>query len=396
MSAMPHLFACLVTLAAAALTHAQDRMYFTGNGNGPDPIRSANLDGSAVQVVVPGLTSPQGIAIDHVGRKMYWTDPPRVQRADLTGANVETLVTLSSGVPRAIAVDGSAGKMYWAAGSKIQRANLDGSNVQDLVTGLNAATGIALDNAGRMFWTDVNNDVIQSANLDGTNVQTVLNQDGWGIAIDCATRQMYWTVTSGIRRANLDGTNVQTIVTGLTWSSAITVEGRDRKLYWSDRIAQKVQRSNLDGSTVEDLVAGVDTILGIAIDLPGCNAAWNPYGAGWPGTNGTPELTPAGDPVLGCMLTVDLQNSSSNAAAGVLVVGTSSAMLPTPIGGTLLVTPTVTIGVVVPAAGLPIVLPLRVNRLLCGVPFFMQAALADPGASHGVSFTAGLRLLLGY
>ncbi|MEZ5964067.1 MAG: hypothetical protein R3F56_09505 [Planctomycetota bacterium] len=393
---MPKLVVCAATLAAAAFASAQDRMYFTGNGNGPDPIRSANLDGSALQVVLPNLTSPQGIAIDPIGRKMYWTDPPRVQRADLNGANIETLVTLTSGVPRAIAVDASAGRMYWAAGSRIQGANLDGSNVQDLVTGLNAATGIALDNAGRMFWTDVNNDVIQSANLDGTNVQTVLNQDGWGIAIDCAARQMYWTVTSGIRRANLDGSNVQTIVTGLTWSSAITVEGRDGKLYWSDRIAQKVQRSDLDGSNVEDLVTGVDTILGIAIDLPGCNASWDRYGSGWAGTNGIPDLTPAGDPVLGCALTIDLQNSSGTAAAGVLVVGLTPAMLPTPVGGTLLVTPAVTVGVNVPAGGLPIVLPLRASRLLCGTPLYLQAAQADAGATQGLSFTSGLRLVLGY
>ncbi len=396
MRSMLHLLGCGATLAVAALAPAQDKMFFTGNANGADPIRSANLDGSGVQVVVPGLTSPQGIAIDKVARKMYWTDPPRVQRADLTGANVETIVTVAGGVPRGIAVDGSAGKVYWAAGAKVQRSNLDGSNVQDLVTGLNAATGIALDNAGRMFWTDVNNDVIQSANLDGSNVQTVLNQDGWGIAIDCATRQMYWTVTSGIRRANLDGSNVQTIVTGLTWSSAITVEGRDGKLYWSDRITQKVQRSNLDGSNVQDLVTGVDTILGIAIDLPGCNAAWNNYGAGWPGTNGTPSLTATGDPRLGCELTVHVQNSSGTATAGVLVVGASSAMLPTPIGGTLLVTPTVTVSLAIPAAGQTVALSIPANRFLCGIPFYMQAAEADAGASHGVSFTAGLRLLLGF
>jgi hypothetical protein len=268
--------------------------------------------------------------------------------------------------------------------------------VQDLVTGLAAATGIALDNNGRMFWTDVNNDVIQSADLDGSNVQTVLNQDGWGIAIDCAARQMYWSVTSGIRRANLDGSNVQTIVTGLTWSSAVTVEGRDGKVYWSDRIAQEVQRSNLDGSNVEDLVTGVDTILGIAIDLPGCNASWDHYGAGWPGTNGVPALIPAGDPVLGCTLLVELQNSSGSASAGVLVVGLSPASVPTPIGGTLLVIPAATVAVGVPANGLTIPLPLRVNRLLCGTPIYLQAAQADAGASHGVSFTPGLRLVLGF
>jgi len=391
------LLPCAAVLAIAAPVSSQDKMFFTGNGNGPDPIRSANLDGSSVQVVLPNLVSPQGIAIDPIARKMYWTDPPRVQRADLTGANVETIVTVTGGTPRAVVVDASAGKVYWAAGAKIQRSDLDGTNVQDLVTGLAAATGIALDNTGRMFWTDVNNDVIQSANLDGSNVQTVLNEDGWGIAIDCEARQMYWTVTSGIRRANLDGSNVQTIVTGLTWSSAIAVEGRDRKLYWSDRITQKVQRSDLDGSNVQDLVTGVDTILGIGIDLPGCNASFTSYGTGWAGSGGrVPQLVPTGDPILGCSLTIGLSNTSGAATSGVLVVGSTPANAPTPFGGTLLVTPALVIGLALPAGGLPIALTVPRNRFLCGAGIYLQAAEADPGASHGIAFTAGLRLALGY
>ncbi len=70
---------------------------------------------------------------------MYWIDwgLGTIHCAGLDGSNVETLVTgLSS--PQGIAVDAEGGKMYWTIGSsggrnEIYRANLDGSQVEDLV-----------------------------------------------------------------------------------------------------------------------------------------------------------------------------------------------------------------------------------------------------------------------
>ena len=60
-----------------------DRMYWTDQAT--DKIQRANLDGSAVEDLVSGLASPEGIAI-HDGR-IYWTDSgtERIQRSDLDG-----------------------------------------------------------------------------------------------------------------------------------------------------------------------------------------------------------------------------------------------------------------------------------------------------------------------
>jgi hypothetical protein len=115
------------------------------------------------------------MALDVAGGKMYWSDygTNYVQRANLDGTGVETLVT-GLGNPRQIALDLSAGKMYWSDNGtdKIQRANLDGTSVEDLIVTSNAF-GIALDvAAGKMYWTDKGIDKIQRANLD-------LSSDGW-------------------------------------------------------------------------------------------------------------------------------------------------------------------------------------------------------------------------
>ena len=136
---------------------------------GTNRIQRANLDGSNVQTLVSrGLESPNGIAVDAAGGKMYWTDygTNRIQRASLDGSNIETLVSRGLENPYGIALDVTGGKMYWTdfgevgtgaqyGKENIKRANLDGSNVQTLVSraqGILLPGGIGLAVAG---WQDV-------------------------------------------------------------------------------------------------------------------------------------------------------------------------------------------------------------------------------------------------
>jgi sugar lactone lactonase YvrE len=205
-----------------ALDLMEGKMYIA-DGNTP-AIKRANLDGSAVETLVSsGLGRPIGIAVDHNGGKVYWTDELNgtVKRANLDGSAVETLVSgLNS--PQQVTLDLSAGKMYWASRSKIQRASLDGSSVQDLVaTGITFGEGIALDGAGKVYWTDISGNTIKRANLDGSGVETLissgLNRPA-GLVISTSTGKMYWadSGTGKIIVANLDGTSVQDVITGIS------------------------------------------------------------------------------------------------------------------------------------------------------------------------------------
>ena len=231
-------------------------IYWTDVGR--KTIQRANLDGSNLQTLVSrGLVSPYGIAVDVAGGKMYWTDydTDRIQCANLDGSNVQTLVARGLENPAEIALDVTGGKMYWTdwgeAGTgarfgkqNIKRANLDGSNIETLVTsshGIYFPEGIALAVAGgKMYWTDYSADRIQRANLDGSNVQTLvaLGLEGpRGIAVDAAGGKMYWTDYDAgrIQRANLDGSNVQTIVTrGLESPNGIALDVAGGKMYWTD------------------------------------------------------------------------------------------------------------------------------------------------------------------
>ena len=262
-----------ITVATETAPGGRDanRMYWTDTTAGK--LQRSNLDGSGVETLVTtGVEAPIGIALDVAGGKMYWTDPPadRIQRSNLDGSGVETLVTRGLEIPIGIALDVAGGKMYWTDNGtdKIQRSNLDGSGVEDLVTrGLSNPRGIALDAAGgKMYWTDKGTDKIQRSNLDGSSVEDLVTtglRNPQGIALDVAGGKMYWADygewkrrhEDKIQRSNLNGSGVETLVTtGIVdpWGIALDVAGG--KMYWTDWETGRIHRSNLDGSGVENLV----------------------------------------------------------------------------------------------------------------------------------------------
>ena len=237
--------------------------------------RIQRLNGTNVENLVTGLISPESIALDIVGGKMYWMNEDgdgrsKIRRANLDGTNVENLVFFNQWTsPQDIVLDVIGGKMYWVS-SEIWRANLDGTNEENLVNNLFLAESIALDVAGgRMYWTDIGK--IRRANLDGTNVENLLDEWPKDIALDVAGGKMYWTDIGKIRRANLDGTNVENLVLmdGLRPQSiALDIVGG--KMYWvecTSRDKSKIRRANLDGTNVENLVTGLSCPTGIALDL---------------------------------------------------------------------------------------------------------------------------------
>ncbi len=238
-------------------------------------IQRANLDGSNVQTLVTE-TWPVGITLDVAGGKIYWTDwdTNRIQRANLDGSDIQALVTATAAI--GIAIDVAGRKTYWTdwGTNRIQRANLDGSNVQTLVTET-AAGGIALDAAGgKMYWTDWDWNTegtgrILRASLDGSEIQILVSglTGPARIALDVAGGRIYWTDwrTGRLQRVNLDGSNIRNLVTGLTGPYGITLDLAERQIYWTDSSAGKIQRANLDGSNIQDLVTGLTYPTGIAL-----------------------------------------------------------------------------------------------------------------------------------
>jgi len=72
----------------------------------------ANLDGSQVEEVIKkGLDTPDGLTIDEVGGKIYWTDTGlnRIEVAEIDGTMRKVLFWQDVDKPRAITLHYEAG-----------------------------------------------------------------------------------------------------------------------------------------------------------------------------------------------------------------------------------------------------------------------------------------------
>lgn len=119
------------------------------------------------------------------------------------------------------------------------------------------------------------------------------------------------------------------------------------------------------------------------------------YGTGWPGTLGIPTLTAVDPPILGQNTTIQASNSFGAATTGFLLLGFQSTDQPTGSGGSLLVNPAWVFPMSIPVQGADLVGAIPDDPALCGIDLYLQVLEFDQGASHDLSFTAGLALHLG-
>ncbi len=126
-------------------------------------------------------------------------------------------------------------------------------------------------------------------------------------------------------------------------------------------------------------------------------ASWSNYGVGWPGSSGTPKLTATAEPVLCSTIDLKITNSRGRiSTTGYLLVGLEAVSLPTSLDGTLLVLPISILTVQISSSGLTLPVTVPCDNNLSHLPVFLQVLEFDPGASKGMSFTAGLKLVLGH
>jgi glucose/arabinose dehydrogenase len=124
-------------------------------------------------------------------------------------------------------------------------------------------------------------------------------------------------------------------------------------------------------------------------------SSWSNYGTGWPGTNGIPGYTLSADPDLCAVVTLVLGNSRGATTPAFIAIGAAPASAPTVYDGTFLVVPSVFIPLSLPAGGLSAPFTVPCDPAMCGASAYSQAFEMDPGASKGVSFTAGLKITIG-
>lgn len=286
---------CTVALMLAGSAARAEKIYWADRNN--SRIQRSNLDGTSVETIVStGLLFPRGLALDVAAGKLYFSDEGTngIQRSNLDGSGAELVLVGSIGEPWGVAFDAAGGKLYWAdAGTrKISRCNLDGTQVEHILEEpVEEAHGIAIHAAaGKMYWTDRLQQNISRSNLDGSNIETLIGSLSGprGIALDTAAGKMYWAerTSQRIRRANLDGTGSETLVPAPTAGGAtgIALDLMAGKIYWTDPNGLAIRRCNLDGTSVETVFSEtpggrpLPGPEGIYLDLVGGKMYWCDHG----------------------------------------------------------------------------------------------------------------------
>ncbi len=225
-----------------------------------------------------------GIAVHTATGQIFWTNMGRaadrdgyIMRCEADGSGAMTIVTPGGTfTPKQLKIDETAGKLYWSdrEGMAIQRCNLDGANIETLVTTGSAkfnvgdqtrwCVGIAIDPArGHIYWSQKGGD-----------------NAGQGL-IRRADMAMPRGSTPTNRR------DMVTLFSRLPEPIDLDLDLKTRTLYWSDRGDNTISRAPMDPAAGFDpatrldrkvLVTGLKEAIGVALDLPRNRMAYTSLG----------------------------------------------------------------------------------------------------------------------
>uniref|UniRef100_A0A9L0IKU4 Low-density lipoprotein receptor-related protein 2 n=1 Tax=Equus asinus TaxID=9793 RepID=A0A9L0IKU4_EQUAS len=147
------------------------------------------------------IAQPDGLAVDWVGRHIYWSDAKsqRIEVAKLDGRYRKWLISTQLDQPAAVVVNPKLGLMYWTDWGKepkIESAWMDGQHRIILVKeDLGWPTGLSIDylNNDQIYWSDFKENVIETMKHDGTDRRTVVNAAAVNpYSLDIFEGELYW------------------------------------------------------------------------------------------------------------------------------------------------------------------------------------------------------------
>ncbi|XP_024940882.1 low-density lipoprotein receptor-related protein 2 isoform X2 [Cephus cinctus] len=192
----------LINVVALDADYVQEKLYFC-DVTAKTIFRASLAGGEKEPIIRHDSHGLEGIAVDWIGRKLYWLDrhSKHLEVAELDGTNRKTLL---NGVidPRAIVVHPGTGYLYftsWHLQAYIGKMGMDGSNFTRILTwndGLAWPNALTIDYfTDRIFWADAHLHYIDFADLEGHNRRRVLS--GTAVphvfAITVFDDYIYWT-----------------------------------------------------------------------------------------------------------------------------------------------------------------------------------------------------------
>uniref|UniRef100_A0A452SRD9 Nidogen 2 n=1 Tax=Ursus americanus TaxID=9643 RepID=A0A452SRD9_URSAM len=180
----------------------RERMVYWTDVAGRTISRASLEPGAEPETIVnSGLISPEGLAIDHFRRTMYWTDSglDKIERARLDGSERKALFHTDLVNPRAIAVDPIRGNLYWTdwnrEAPKIETSSLEGENRRILVNkDIGLPNGLTFDPFSKLLcWADAGTKKLECTLPDGTGRRVIQNHLNYPFSIVSYADHFYHT-----------------------------------------------------------------------------------------------------------------------------------------------------------------------------------------------------------
>uniref|UniRef100_A0A665TJ01 Nidogen 1b n=1 Tax=Echeneis naucrates TaxID=173247 RepID=A0A665TJ01_ECHNA len=177
---------------AVAYDCVEKTVYWT-DITGPS-ISRASLSGGDLQ-------SPEGLAVDHVSRLLFWTDSMRdtVEVSQLDGSQRRVLFDTDLVNPRPIVTDAAYGRLYWADwdrdGPKIEMSNMDGTDRTVLVKDdLGLPNGLTFDpESQQLCWADAGTRKVECLDPHRRLRRPIVEGIQYPFALVSFGRRLYYT-----------------------------------------------------------------------------------------------------------------------------------------------------------------------------------------------------------
>ncbi|KAK7065936.1 Low-density lipoprotein receptor-related protein 4, partial [Halocaridina rubra] len=316
-----------------AIDWVTNKLYWTDAGM--KRIEVSNLDGSMRSLLIwQGLDKTRDIVVDPQDGYMFWSDwgeEAKIERAFMSGRNRRVLVDTNLMWPNGLAIDHANRRLYWldASSKNIETADLDGKNRIPLIKGeLSHPFGLALWE-DLIFWSDWDTKSIHVVNkTTGKNkhdfvkglkglmdlrafqkhssvLNTPCNTRNGGCSHLCLLEPKNYTCAcptgilmksdghtcqrqplqslifarrEDVRQLSLDTPYLADVVlplAGLQNIVALDYDPLSGDLFLPDSAASVILRASLDGTKVNKIaVSAIDTVEGIAVDSTGRKIYW--------------------------------------------------------------------------------------------------------------------------
>ncbi|KAK1797543.1 hypothetical protein P4O66_000836 [Electrophorus voltai] len=226
-----------------------------------------------------GLNHIISLDFDYRKEFIYWVDSSRpsgrrINRIRLNGSDLK--VVHRTAVPSALAVDWIGKNLYWC---DIERKSLEVSKSNGLYptvllsSGLKNPTDLALDaQLGYVFWIDCcEHPYVGRASMDGQGQTVIVDKEIYSpsaLTVDYTNKRIYWADDSHIFFANMDGSQKHKVphdhiqgVMGLTLFEDF--------IYWTDGKSKSLRRAHkTSGAHAVELLNSWQAIKSITVYHP--------------------------------------------------------------------------------------------------------------------------------